>query len=124
MSNLPADPGLRTRITEYNPNDRDYIRRAYLQMGPCQTHDLSFPQKKCKKKLRRFNDAWFSEFHVWLEYSTTKDAVFFLYCYLFKPDTRDQASGESFVGEDFSNWKKKEKLEAHVGGPNSTHNRA
>lgn len=29
-----------------------------------------------------------------------------------------------FISEGFSNWKKKEILNSHVGGPNSTHNQA
>ena len=31
LSYLPSDPELRPRIMDYNPNDRDQIRRAYLQ---------------------------------------------------------------------------------------------
>ncbi|XP_028078131.1 uncharacterized protein LOC114280017 [Camellia sinensis] len=53
-----------------------------------------------------------------------KDSAFCLCRYLFKPDIGDQAGGDSFVGEDFSNWKKKEKIQTHVGGPNSAHNQA
>ncbi|XP_028054201.1 uncharacterized protein LOC114258446 [Camellia sinensis] len=73
---------------------------------------------------KRFNQAWFSEFPNWLEYSIAKDAAFCLCCYLFKPDIGDQAGGDSFVGEGFSNWKKKEKIHTHVGGPNSVHSQA
>ncbi|PON53209.1 hypothetical protein TorRG33x02_305960, partial [Trema orientale] len=36
----------------------------------------------------------------------------------------DQGGGDSFVSEGFSNWKKKERLQIHVGGPNSAHNEA
>ncbi|XP_028067517.1 zinc finger MYM-type protein 1-like [Camellia sinensis] len=53
-----------------------------------------------------------------------KDAAFCLCCYLFKPDIGDQAGGDSFVGKGFSNWKKKEKIQTHVGSPNSVHNEA
>ncbi|KAG5529136.1 hypothetical protein RHGRI_029717 [Rhododendron griersonianum] len=31
LADLPSDPGLRPGIMDYNPNDRDQIRRAYLQ---------------------------------------------------------------------------------------------
>ena len=31
VTNLPSDPGLRKNITFYHPNDRDEIRRYYLQ---------------------------------------------------------------------------------------------
>ncbi|XP_028079852.1 zinc finger MYM-type protein 1-like [Camellia sinensis] len=122
LVDLPADPGLQAWIMDYNANGRDQIRRAYLQKGPCQPRDHNFPQKSFGQKLRQFNQAWFSEFPNWLEYSVTKDATFCLCCYLFKPDIGDQAGGDSFVGEGFSNWKKKEKIQTHVEGPNSAHN--
>ncbi|XP_028085988.1 zinc finger MYM-type protein 1-like [Camellia sinensis] len=109
---------------DYNANDRDQIRRAYLQKGPCQRRYHNFLQKSFGQKLWRFNQAWFSEFPNWLEYNVAKDATFCLCCYLFKPDIGDQADGDSFVGEGFSNWKKKEKIRTHVGGPNSAHNQA
>ena len=124
LVDLTTDPGLQNRIMDYNPNDRDQIRRAYLQRGPCQPHMKDFPQTSFGQSVRRFNQAWYSEFPSWLEYSKAKDAAFCLCCYLFKPDIGDQAGGESFVGEGFSNWKKKEKLHVHVGGPNSAHNQA
>ena len=40
-------------------------------------------------------------------YSIAKDAAFCLCCYLFKLDIGEQAGGDSFVSEGFSNWKKK-----------------
>ncbi|XP_028126583.1 zinc finger MYM-type protein 1-like [Camellia sinensis] len=82
---------------DYNANDRDQIRRAYLQKTPCQPCDHNFPQKSFGQKLRQFNQAWFNEFPNWLEYSVVKDVVFCLCCYLFKLDIRDQAGGDSFV---------------------------
>ena len=36
LSDLPSDPGLWPKIMDYNPNDRNQIRKAYLQQGPCQ----------------------------------------------------------------------------------------
>ncbi|XP_028111772.1 zinc finger MYM-type protein 1-like [Camellia sinensis] len=57
-----------------------------------------------------------------LEYSVAKDAAFCLCCYLFKPNIGDQVGGDSFVGEGFSNWKEKEKIQTYVEGPNSAHN--
>jgi len=53
--------------------------------------------------LRRFNPAWFGAYPTWLEYSIAKDAAFCLYCYLFK----SKGGIDLFVGEGFSNWKKK-----------------
>ncbi|KAF8393116.1 hypothetical protein HHK36_021357 [Tetracentron sinense] len=124
LTDLPADPGLRIRISNYNPNDQDEIRRLYLQKGPCQPRNHDFPYTKFGKQLRRFNPAWFNEYGSWLEYSIRKDAAFCLYCYLFRIDNGEQAGGESFVVEGFKNWKKKEKFEVHVGEPNSAHNQA
>jgi hypothetical protein len=37
-----ADPGLRRPIYEYHINDRDAIRRAYLQKGPINLHTVIF----------------------------------------------------------------------------------
>ena len=48
----------------------------------------------------------------------------FACCYLFKPDIGEQAGGDSFVDEGFSNWKKKERFNNHVDGPFSAHNQA
>ncbi|BFG20826.1 hypothetical protein CerSpe_071000 [Prunus speciosa] len=124
MSDLHSDPGLRTRILDYNPNIRDEIRRAYLQKGPCQPQNHDFPQKKFGKESRRFNPAWFDEFPYWLEYSIKEDVAFCLCCYLFKTNLGEKAGGDSFVGTGFSNWKKKERFQVHVGGPNSSHNQA
>ncbi|XP_021834644.1 zinc finger MYM-type protein 1-like [Prunus avium] len=58
------------------------------------------------------------------EYSIKKYAAFCLCCYLFKPDIGEQSGGESFVGVGFLNWKKKDRLQIHVRGPNSAHNKA
>jgi len=124
LEDLPADPGLRKRILTYDPNVRDQIRRAYLQKGPCQPRSHTFPYRSFGQTSRRFNPAWFNEYPNWLEYSIAKDASYCLCCYLFKPDVGEQAGGDSFVGEGFDNWKKKEKFQIHVGGPNSMHNQA
>jgi hypothetical protein len=59
-----------------------------------------------------------------LEYNVLKDVAYCLYCYLFKPDIGNQARGDAFVIKGFSNWKKKEKIEGHVGAYSSAHNQA
>ena len=46
LDNIPTNIGLRPPIMSYHPNDRDRIRRAYLQMGPRQPHNHDFPEKK------------------------------------------------------------------------------
>ena len=73
--------------------------------------------------MGRFNLAWFKKYK-WLEYNILKDAVYCLYCYLFKLDIEKQARGDSFVTKGFSKLKKKEKIEGHVGAHNSAHNQA
>jgi hypothetical protein len=59
-----------------------------------------------------------------LEYSIKKDVAYCLYCYLFKPEFENQVGGDSLVTEGFSNWKKKEIIEVHMGAHNSAYNQA
>ena len=86
LENLPTDPGLRTPISEYDPNIRDQVRRAYIQRGPCQPRNHKYPLKQFGNQSRKFNVSWFDEHSNWLEYSIKKDAAFCLCCYLFKPN--------------------------------------
>ncbi|KAM4105647.1 hypothetical protein ACB094_04G007700 [Castanea mollissima] len=122
VANLPTDLGLRIIICNFHPNERDQIRRHYLQNKPCQPVDHDFPQSQFGKTKRRFNPMWFKDYPSWLEYSITKDATYCLFCYLFRLDTGDQGGGDSFVTEGFRNWKKNEKLQNHIGDHNSAHN--
>ena len=117
LNNIPADPGLRTRILDYDPNIRDEIRRAYIQKGPCQPRDHAFPQTNG----RRFISNWFDDYD-WLEYSISSDALFCLYCYLFK--TKFKGQGDAFTSKGWKNWKYKRHLQDHVGLINSPHNQA
>ncbi|RWR93453.1 rve domain-containing protein [Cinnamomum micranthum f. kanehirae] len=120
LADLPADPGLRNPILSYHPMDRDQIRRAYLQKGPCQPRDHKFPFTESTQDKRRFNPAWFKDYGSWLEYSIKKDAAFCLCCYLFGEHVRHDA----FITQGFRNWRKKERIRDHVGGPKSAHNQA
>jgi hypothetical protein len=44
LANLAAEPCLRKKNSNYHPNDRDKIRRAYLQKKkPCQPFEHNFP---------------------------------------------------------------------------------
>ncbi|XP_028550852.1 uncharacterized protein LOC110098075 [Dendrobium catenatum] len=127
IDNLSIDPGLQPSIWNYDVNHRDRVRRAYLVKGPYQPKNHNFPQTIIGNVARRFNSKWFEEYPSWLEYSVHKDAAFCLYYYLFKPQEQtsiSQGGGDSFVGEGFKNWKRKEKLLAHVGKHNSAHNKA
>jgi hypothetical protein len=100
---------LRRPIYEYHINDRDAIQRAYLQKGPCQSSHCDFPQKQFRNisALRHFNPTWFGAYSTWLEYNIAKDVAFCLYCYLFK----SKGGVDSFVGDEFSNWEKKERFD-------------
>ncbi|RWR97035.1 zinc finger MYM-type protein 1-like protein [Cinnamomum micranthum f. kanehirae] len=120
LADLPADPGLRNPILSYHPMDRDQIRRAYLQKGPCQPRDHKFPFTESAQDKRRFNPAWFKDYGSWLEYNIKKDAAFCLCCYLFGEHARHDA----FITQGFRNWRKKERIGDHVGGPKSAHNQA
>ncbi|KAL1290043.1 hypothetical protein AAHE18_20G100900 [Arachis hypogaea] len=44
VESLIADPEQRPKISSYHPNDRDKVRCAYLQKGPCQPRTHDFPQ--------------------------------------------------------------------------------
>lgn len=123
LNDLPSDPGLRIKISAYDPNDQEKVRRAYLQKGPCQPRSHSFPQRMIGKVSRRFCLSWFNEFGNWLEYSVDKDVAFCLCCYLFRPDFGKQMGGDSFTTVGFTNWKK-ELFTKHIGSVNSAHNQA
>ena len=46
LVDLPSDPGLLPRITDYHPNDRDQVRKVYAQRGPRQPKEHIFPYKR------------------------------------------------------------------------------
>ncbi|KAI0492420.1 hypothetical protein KFK09_026692 [Dendrobium nobile] len=122
FSDIPADPGLRKKILDYHPNERDSIRRHYLLKGPYQPHDHEFPRTQFGDRFRKFNPAWFDDHKAWLEYSISKDAAYCLFCYLYRSQTGEQAGGDSFDTKGFRNWKKKDRIQIHVGNKNSAHN--
>lgn len=126
LNDLPTDPGLRSNISNYHPNDQDEIRRYYLQKGPCQPSNHDFPQSFIGTTPRRFCPSWFKDHKNWLEYSIEKDAVYCLCCYLFRSDTNSTAKGggDAFVTEGFSAWNKKKRLYVHVGDHTSSHNKS
>ncbi|GJZ87765.1 hypothetical protein Tco_0659375 [Tanacetum coccineum] len=114
LDDLPADPGTRKRISKYNLNEHENIRREYLKRGPCQPRGHTFPQKMIGKIKRKFNPGWFDLYKPWLEYSVKNDVVFCLYCYLCADDG-EESDDTSFTIGGFSNWKKPERLLVHVG---------
>ena len=59
-----------------------------------------------------------------MEYSRDKDAIFCIYCYLFRQDVGKQGGGKTFVTKDSNFEIRKEKLLSHVGRVNNAHNQA
>lgn len=57
------------------------------------------------------------------EYSVEKDAAYCLYCYLFKPHNKT-GGGDCFSTEEFRNWRRIDKFEIQVDGPNDAYNKA
>jgi hypothetical protein len=124
MDDIVADPGLRKSIYEFDPNIRDEAKRAYLSMGPCQPREHAFPRKLRGGQMRGFIKTWFDRFD-WLEYSVEKKAAFCFYCYLFKPARIGNWENDTFTKDGYVNWRRGiETFNAHVGGPDSAHNKA
>ncbi|XP_060202659.1 uncharacterized protein LOC132631073 [Lycium barbarum] len=122
--NLPKpDPGERKQISQYSYNERDRIRRHYIQKGPCQPRDHIFPKREFGGLMRQFNPDWFgTSYSEWLEYSVKLDAGFCLCCYLFKNE--HGRVGDSFTKHGFRAWNKGiERLNRYIGDVNSLHNR-
>ena len=46
LSDLPSDPAVRKKNSEYHPNQKDEIRRKYLIRGPCQPREAMPFQEK------------------------------------------------------------------------------
>jgi hypothetical protein len=93
----PSDPALRPLISHYNPNECNRVRRYYLTTGLCQPYNCDFPQNNFSGVMRRFNTDWFDKYKTWLEYSISKDAVFCLPCYLFRPENLASGGRTNFV---------------------------
>ena len=119
---LPSDPGERKPMSQYHPDERDEVRRAYLQKDPFQPRNHAFPQTLMSGNMRRFNNAWFGEYGNWLEYSIKEDAAFCLCCYLFKNNEISHFGGDAFTTKGFKSWNKMGRFKKHVGGVNSVHN--
>ncbi|XP_025628739.1 uncharacterized protein [Arachis hypogaea] len=129
ISLLERDPGKRRPIWQYNVNERDKIRRAYIIAGPYQPTNISYPASGNNNHRRYFQSSWFKKFSSWLEYSPEKDAAYCLPCYLFGKHYGARNDGKNAFSElGFSNWKKVNNgvncaFVCHEGSiPNSPHN--
>ena len=74
MDYIILDPGLRVSISQFAPNIRDEVRRAYIEKGPTQSFGHKFPKADDK---RSFQKNWFKQYN-WLEYSLVEDRA---YCF-------------------------------------------
>ncbi|KAG5608854.1 hypothetical protein H5410_020135 [Solanum commersonii] len=89
-------PKKRIPIRDYHPDERDEIRRAYIQRGPHQP---------------RISEC-------------DEDATYCLCCYLFQDESIHQGGGETFSSIGFRSWHKKKRLDTHIGKSNIVHNQA
>ena len=94
-------------VSKYDANERDEIRRAYINLGPYQPKLEEYNKTKFGRHSRKFKHSWFAieEFSPWLEYSPSKDAAFCLPCFLFDKPTGNSGS-HVFTKDGFRNWKK------------------
>ncbi|KAJ9559793.1 hypothetical protein OSB04_004953 [Centaurea solstitialis] len=88
LNSLPVDPAERPSIDFYHVNQRDEIRRAYLQKGPCQPQNHIFPQRDFGGKPRRFNQSCIP----------------------------NQGGSDNFVKSGFKAWNRKAGLDLHKAG--------
>ena len=100
------DPRMCKQIWEYDANERDEIRRAYIKLGSYQPKLDENKKTKFGSHSRKFKHSWFAikAFSTWLEYSPSKDATFCLPCFLFDKPTGNSGS-HVFTKDGFRNWK-------------------
>ena len=116
---IKYDPGLRKQIDSYHPNQREKVRRKYLENGPCQPRTCDFPVSYIGDKQRRFIPEWFDEFGSWLEYSESKGRAYCFYCFWFRE--KKDAGYEAFVVNGWNGYHRKDRLRLHVGDVGGLH---
>ncbi|XP_042415036.1 zinc finger MYM-type protein 1-like [Zingiber officinale] len=104
LDSLERDPGLRRQIWEYHPNQRDEIRRVYLNLKAYQPILQEYPLNKNIKHPRRFQSTWYEQF-PWLEYSPTKDKAYCFPCFIFNKPS-GCLNQTTFTVDGFDKWKK------------------
>ena len=62
VSVLPSDPTDRWLISNYDVNDRGEVRRAYIERGPYQPQNDTYPQTILSGYARRFNKSWYDKY--------------------------------------------------------------
>jgi hypothetical protein len=116
---IKYDHGLRKEIDNYHPNQREKVRRKYLENGPWQPCTCNFPVPYIGDKPKRFISEWFDEFGSWLEYNESKDIAYCFCCFLFR-DKKD-ARYEIFVVTGWNVYHRKERLRSHIGDVGGSH---
>ncbi|KAJ1268105.1 hypothetical protein BS78_07G111100 [Paspalum vaginatum] len=119
-----CDPALRKQIYDYAPELQEQVRRAYILKGPTQPTNLIFPRTQYGSSgSRAFSVSWYKKYN-WLEFSESKDAGFYFYCFLFKEPGRPEHFGcDAFSRTGWTDWKNAYKSHPnHVGGVGSAHN--
>ncbi|XP_022895247.1 zinc finger MYM-type protein 1-like [Olea europaea var. sylvestris] len=101
---IERDPGKRKQICEHPRNERDQIRRAYLNVGPYQPKLWEYQSKECGKQKRRFQERWYNQF-PWLEYSPSTHKAYYFYCFLFLNESTPH-NISSLVTIGFDSWKR------------------
>ncbi|KAJ1276093.1 hypothetical protein BS78_05G187800 [Paspalum vaginatum] len=114
---------MRKPIEEYPFEIRDQVKKAYVLRGPTQVAGYTFPRKWQSGDWRSFQPHWFQTYD-WLEYSESKDAAFWLYCYLFfEPGKLEKFGSNVFAKVGYEKWKKAlERFDKHAAS--LSHNNA
>ena len=88
MNNFLLDSRLQENVLFFHPNDKEKIKRVYLQRYSCQTLNHYFLKKEISGVLHWFNPNLFKEYKTLVGTCHKKgwDDVFCLYCYLFRQD--------------------------------------
>ncbi|GJU62117.1 zinc finger MYM-type protein 1-like protein [Tanacetum coccineum] len=105
-SDLERDPAKRKPMWDYPVNEREQVRRAYLDLGPYQIHLKEYPAKGIVKHPCRFQYSWFKVFPNWLEYSPATHSAYCFICYLFRDKPIVRYGSDAFTVNGFYKWKK------------------
>ena len=104
LDKLTRDPSKRKRLTDYNINQHEEIRRKYLTWGTYQPCPAKFKPRWIGKSKRYFNPEWYDLHRNWLEYNEVEDRAYFLHCYLFRGNIKGHKPGhDAFVVDGFVN---------------------
>lgn len=96
MIMIPHDPGLRMEGA-LSEQQKKYL----IKLGPHQPILKFYPNDG----KNSFHPEWYKEFDF-LEYSTTKDAVYCFVCFLFPSGPGREKSETAWIKEGVKNWRK------------------